>query len=347
MVLCAGLGTRLRPFTNVWPKPAMPLLGQPLLRYAFSSIEQAGIREVGINTHHLASVMQATAEFEAALFNFTLRISHEPVIMGTGGGIRGLGSFLREGTSVIINGDALFAVDLAPIIKAHEASGAVATMVLMPMPEGETFAAVEMDADGFVRRIAGKGPGAPKTSSWHFTGVHVLSPGVFDAMTPEGPEDINREVYVRLLERGAKIRGHVVDSPRTLWSDVGTPKRYLEAQAAILSRRFSLEPFGSANPLATVERHEKLNAWVANDVSLGDARMSGPAWIGAGAKLGRGVRLGAFVSIGTGATIGDGAQLNRVAVLDGAAVGVGTLVEDSIIGPDGMAASVSDDSGTN
>ena len=54
MILCAGLGTRLRPFTYRWPKPAMPFFGQPLFRYSLSTLRKAGIEQVGINTHHPA-----------------------------------------------------------------------------------------------------------------------------------------------------------------------------------------------------------------------------------------------------------------------------------------------------
>ncbi len=49
-------------------------------------------------------------------------------------------------------------------------------MVLLPMPEDEKYAAVEVDAGFDVRKIAGKGAGGPKLSPWHFSGVHVMSP---------------------------------------------------------------------------------------------------------------------------------------------------------------------------
>ena len=61
MVLCAGLGTRLRPLTERWPKPAIPLLGQTLLRYALATLKRGGVTQVGINSHHLPAVMEATA----------------------------------------------------------------------------------------------------------------------------------------------------------------------------------------------------------------------------------------------------------------------------------------------
>ena len=58
MVLCAGFGTRLRPLTDRVPKPLVPLCGVPLLRYNFALLHNAGVREVVVNTHHLAAEME-------------------------------------------------------------------------------------------------------------------------------------------------------------------------------------------------------------------------------------------------------------------------------------------------
>src|SRR6476646_10095036 len=126
MILAAGLGTRLRPLTNRWPKPALPLLGQPLFRYNLAVLKRAGVTGVGINTHHLPQVMRATAEAEANRAGLSFEAIHEPEIQGTGGGIRGLRNFLRDDTFVVFNGDILFALDLPPILDAHRKSGAAA-----------------------------------------------------------------------------------------------------------------------------------------------------------------------------------------------------------------------------
>ncbi|MCA2976939.1 MAG: NDP-sugar synthase [Myxococcaceae bacterium] len=336
MVLCAGLGTRLRPLTTLWPKPAMPLFGRPLLRYALSSLSQLGVREVAINTHHLPEVMEAVARAEASRAGFSLEVSHEAgAIQGTGGGIRGLSSFLSGGSSVVLNGDVLFAVDLRPIVEAHEASKADATMVLLPMPEGETYNAVELDAHRHVRRIAGQGPGGEKLSGWHFTGVHVLSPRVFDFMAPEGPIDINRDVYVKLIEAGGVVRGHVVTETDVYWSDLGTPQRYAATHRDVLFGQVPMVRFADASPFVGMLRHG-LSAWAHPSARLGDARVTGPAWFGERVVLGQGVRIGAAVSLGAGVRVGDGAHLNRCAVLDGAEVEGGRLYEDVILAPRGV-----------
>src|SRR3954469_7317208 len=96
MILCAGLGTRLRPLTERWPKPAIPLLGAPLFRYTLAVLKRAGVTAVGINTHHLPGVMRQVAQAECDRAGVGLTVVHEPEIQGTGGGIRGLRAFLAD-----------------------------------------------------------------------------------------------------------------------------------------------------------------------------------------------------------------------------------------------------------
>lgn len=330
MVLCAGLGTRLRPFTNRWPKPAMPLLGKPLFRYACSTLARAGIEQVGINTHHLPDVMEEVAKREVR----SLVVSYEAgEIQGTGGGVRGLKDFLRDDHFLVLNGDVLFSVDLQPVIEAHRESGAAATMALLPMPENETYNAVELDSAQTVRRIAGKGPGGERLSNWHFTGVHVMSPAVFDFMAAHGPEDINRDVYVRMMERGLRIHGHLLQPSQVYWSDLGTPARYAATHQDLLFGQVPLEPFGDRSPFAGMVKGAG-NFWVHPTAQIhADVKVAGPAFFAEGSVVEAGVRIGAGVSIGCHARVGQDARLNRVAVLDEAQVAPGAQLADLIVGP--------------
>jgi mannose-1-phosphate guanylyltransferase len=322
-VLCAGLGTRLRPYTGRWPKPAIPLLGRPLLSYALEQLRASGVTRLGINTFHLPEVMERTAK---ALWPHELFVSRESgEIQGTGGGIRGLREVLDADVSVVLNGDVLFELDLDAVVAAHRKSGAAATMVLLPMPEGEKYNAVELDRSLRVRRIAGVGPGGPALSNWHFTGVHVLTRRVFEFMR-EGPHDINRDVYPKMIEAGLEVFGHIVPPPRPYWSDLGTPERYLATHQDLLFGQG-----GALSKLALVGMTKTANHWAHPTAKLGNAKITGPAWFGAGAVVEDGVTIGSAVSVGPGARVGAGASLNRVAVLDGAVVPAGARLEDQLV----------------
>ncbi|HET6982366.1 MAG TPA: NDP-sugar synthase [Myxococcaceae bacterium] len=306
-VLAAGLGTRLRPLTDTWPKPAVPFLGAPLLRRTLAVLARAGVDRVALNTHHLPEVMERVAKEEGARRGLAVTTVHEPVIQGTGGGLRGLQRGL-PGDDVVVawNGDILFAPDLAPLLETHRASGAAATMVLLPMPPGRSYGVVEVDASGRVQRIGRANPAPlPGCTAWHFSGVHFLSPRVFEAMAPEGPEDINHDVYPRLSGERA-VRGVVVNAP---WSDLGSPATYLEAQADLLLGHIE-DPLGAESPLA--------------------GRSGQGPLVEPGARVHPGADVSPDVFVATGVEVPSGARVRRSALLAGAVVEKGEDVEGEI-----------------
>lgn len=318
MVLCAGLGTRLRPLTERWPKPAIPLLGVPIFGYTLALLQKAGVTEVGINTHHLPEVMKQVAQAECDRRSVPLSVVHEPLIQGTGGGIRGLRPLVSGGDFIVFNGDILFALDLKAAVEAHRASGALATMVLLPMPPNEKFNPVEVDLEGNVRRVAGKGPGGERLRPWHFSGVHVISARIFEFMRPEGAEDIVHDVYLGAVARGERVHGHVAQS--AYWSDLGTPSRFLATQRDLLFSQVPAEPFGEAFPLSDARR-VRPNLWGRDH-----KRASGPALIEG--DVAEDAQIGSAVHVAAGARIDGAARLNRSAVLPETTIAAGEeLVE--------------------
>ena len=313
IVLCAGTGTRLRPLTDHWPKPAIPILGQPLFRFAIAELQRAAATAVGVNTHHRAKTMEAVAEAECRRAGLRLELVHEPQIQGTAGGIRGLRRLVEDDHFLVINGDILFPLDLRRIYRAHLDRGAFATMVLMPMPADEKYAAVEVDGDGGVRRIAGRGPGGEHLRPLHFTGVHVLSPAIFDFISPRGPEDINHDVYPRLLGRDLPIRAEVVEKD---WSDLGTPARYLSTQLDLLAGRALNEL--SPSPFRGAERKSESD-WRRAGTKV-DGKIRGPVFFDADCQVESGALIGPEVYVGAGARVHSGARLHRTVVLEDAQI---------------------------
>jgi mannose-1-phosphate guanylyltransferase len=302
MVLCAGLGTRLRPLTSLLPKAAVPVCGLPLVRWSLGLLAGAGIRRVVVNVHHLPEAMAAAAGAAAAALGLDLAVSREPVIAGTGGALREAGAFLRGSDAVVVlNGDVLFDVDLGSALSAHLASGALATMVLQAMPAGAGYAAVELDEGGRVRRIAGVfGPGGAGLTPWHFPGVHLVSPELL-GLVPATPfeVDVNRHVYPPLLARGL-VRG-VLSSGA--WSDLGTPARYLAANLEVAAGRLPLGRFGLEGPPPRVAP---------------DAVVDPGAWVAADAVIGAGCRVPA------------GARVERAVLWPGTILRPGEAVVDAI-----------------
>lgn len=309
MVLAAGLGTRLRPLTELVPKPAVPVGGLPLVRLAFGRLRSAGVRRVVVNAHHLAGTMEEVAEEGARAVGVALSISREPVIAGTGGALREARARLAgAGAIVLWNGDVLFDVDLPAILAAHRKSGALATMVLAPMPPGASYATVDVDHGMAVRRIAGLGPGGDALVPLHFTGIHVLSPGLLDHV-PSHPFacDVNRRVYAPLLATG-RIRAVVASG---YWNDLGTPERYLQANLDVLSGEAPVATPG-ADPFAGLDGMAS-RVFVAGDAKVDPAaRLVGPALVGPATVIERDAVVGPGVVLGEGVRVGRGATVERV-----------------------------------
>lgn len=292
MVLCAGLGTRLRPLTHRVPKPAVPVGSAPLVRLSLSLLAGAGVRRAVVNVHHLPDAMESAARDAARALGLELAVSREPVVAGTGGALREARPLLEGAEAIyLLNGDVLFDVDLPAALARHRASGALATMVLLPMPAGGGYAAVEVDGSGAVRRIAGAfgpGPLEGELAPFHFSGVHVLSPGLLDRV-PRDPFacDVNRHVYPPLMASGA-VRGLVVSG---YWNDLGTPARYLEASADLLAGRIPLGRFPGAEPLGgTRELSPGVRAAADARIDPG-ARLEAPVFVGPRCTVPAGARL--------------------------------------------------------
>jgi mannose-1-phosphate guanylyltransferase len=312
--------------------------GVPLVRWILALAARAGARRAVVNAHHLPEEMARAAEEAGRALGLPVALSREPVIAGTGGALREARAHLAGADEILLlNGDVLFDVDLAAAIAAHRAASALATMVLLPMPAGSPYAAVEVDAGGAVRRIAGRfGPGGGALSPWHFSGVHVLSAGLL-AQLPAAPfeADVNRHVYPPLMASGA-IRGLVSSG---YWNDLGTPARYLEANRDVLAGRVGLERFAPTDPFAGASRPAP-GVSVAPGAQLAPGvRLRGPVLVGTGARIESGAEVGPEAVIGAGAYLGRGAVVRRAVVWEGTVLAPGERLEDAIAaGPERVAA---------
>ncbi len=287
MLLCAGLGTRLRPLTDERPKPLVPVAGRPLASFALDALSRHGVRHVVANAHHLAALVEPALAPWAARRGVGFEVIREARILGTGGGIRNALPRLGGGDFVVFNGDVLSSPDLTRVIAHHRATGALMTMVLRDDPRAERAGVIELTADGRVVRMLNEGPAWPEpTARCLFTGVYVLSSEVGPLLPEEGC--VVRHTLRALLARGARVSG-VIDPGA--WYDLGTPGQYLDANLALLSGAIDLP------------------GWTAPE---------GGALVGAGVAN-EGAKVVASV-IGDGARVTGRGRVERCVVWDGAAV---------------------------
>ncbi len=233
MVLAAGLGLRMRPLTLVAAKPVLPVLNRPLLDWTLLRLRRAGVREVMVNLHHLPETVVA-ALGDGHRLGLRIRYAREATILGTGGGPRAVRDFFGREPFLLVNGDVLFEMDIAALLRRHRESGARATLALRANPDPAVYSAVVTDRRGRLLSIAGQPLAAPGAVSL-FTGLHVMDPALLERL-PVGASDSVRDLYIPLLAEGAHLQGLRL---RGRWLDLGRPSLYLAAQRRLLRGRGS------------------------------------------------------------------------------------------------------------
>ncbi|MGE5284553.1 MAG: sugar phosphate nucleotidyltransferase [Actinomycetota bacterium] len=297
MILAAGLGTRLRPLSLEIPKPVIPVLGEPLCGHAIAFLGRHGAESFLLNLHHGPETVRAKVTAWAA-GRFPVEFTHEPEILGTGGGIGNARDRLRGGTFVTANSDAIARFPLGEALARHRADGALATLVLFP-DRWKRYTPVRVRDDG---RIAGFGSAAPAGAfEGFYTGYLIAEPELLDRIPRGRPSCIVRDTLAPLIAAGAPIRAFMTEG---VFLDFGTPEDYLRGTLALLAEREGGKgPRSFAHPRA----------------SIGDGATIGPDAV-----------------VEEGASVESGATVRRAILWPGAVVPSGAVIENGILTPRGF-----------
>jgi NDP-sugar pyrophosphorylase family protein len=199
-----------------------------MIEYTLGWVAAAGIRDVMINLHHKGDLIRR-ALGTGERFGLTISYSEEPVILGTGGGLKRVEWFFKDEPFLIVNADVLTALDPNVVIRVHAEHRPRATLVVRRDPNAATFGALGLDAAGRIRRFLGRGAATEPLEDVMFTGIHVLDPSVLAAIPVDQFSPITDE-YIAIVERGEPLFGHLSDAA---WIDIGTPERYQVAQQLV------------------------------------------------------------------------------------------------------------------
>jgi aminoglycoside/choline kinase family phosphotransferase/choline kinase len=223
LILAAGFGTRLSPFTQALPKALFPIAGVPVLGRMINILKKAGCAEIAVNAHHLAHRIRSFLLEND--FGLPVHLSHEPEILGTGGAIRHLAHFWDDDPFMVVNADIVTDINLSDVYRHHRQHGGQVTLV---MHDRTPFNEVWVDE---CERVTGfKRFSDPTDHSRHqemaFTGIHVMDAGIIRRIPAYDFCDII-SVYRQMLDEGVTIHAHVVCGH--YWQDMGSPDRYREA----------------------------------------------------------------------------------------------------------------------
>lgn len=234
MILAAGLGTRLLPYTRTRPKPLFTIGNRPILDILVERLRKAGFSAVIINSHHLSRLI---ADFvDKQQYEIPVYVRHEPRIMGTGGAVKNIEDLWDRDPLLVVNGDIFTDIDFKGVYDFHLARNQWVTMVLHDCPPYNNVRVDDQDDQDDQGRVVGFGEETPPPggSMLAFTGVQVLSPEILDFIPKDTAVGIV-DVYRNLIDRGHAIGTQVVSGH--YWHDIGTPAGYEQAAAAAAARK--------------------------------------------------------------------------------------------------------------
>ncbi len=232
MILSAGYGTRLWPLTEDRTKPAIPILGKPLVGYVAEYLANYNCRDIVVNLHHRPESVRA-ALGDGSRFGVTLQYIEEPEILGTSGALDNARALLADETFVVVNGKIITDIDLNSAFETHHRTGAIATLVLLPNPRRERFTVVHT-AKGFIQSFGGMPDESTAEEPLMFTGIQILEPEIFNYIPRGVFSHSTTDVYPQAIAAGEKIAAHVASGS---WYELSTIQRYLDISLALLAER--------------------------------------------------------------------------------------------------------------
>lgn len=323
VVLVGGEGTRLRPLTYTTPKQMLPVAGKAVIERVVEHLHAHGVDEVVLSLGYRPDAfIAAYPDGHCAGVKMVYAVEASP--LDTAGAIAFAANEagITTKTFVVVNGDVLTEIDISGLVRFHRAAGAEATIALTPVEDPSRFGVVPVDATGKVTAFIEKPePGTAPTNMIN-AGIYVLEPEFLGRVEAGRRVSVEREVFPALVASGSL---YALGSD-ALWTDMGTPHNYLEANLAWARREGHGRPGDGATVAdgATVSSsvlHEGVvvesGATVEGSVLLSGAR------VGKGALVRRSV-LGASVDVRDDARVddlsvlGDGFVVERGEVLVGA-----------------------------
>lgn len=202
-ILAAGFGTRLKPFTDHSPKALVPVNDIPLILYILAFLKHNKINEVVINLHHHGDKIAELLKTGKKL-GMNIKYSREPIILGTGGGIKkALRDFKDD--MLIINGDVIADFDLKGMIKQHRRNKPFATLAVYKHPESPKYGLLYSRKDQLAS-ILKEPPNKGKFSAAMFGSFHILnkplSAKALRGFSAKQKFCIMKDVYIPQIQSG-------------------------------------------------------------------------------------------------------------------------------------------------
>lgn len=297
VIMAGGEGKRLRPITCTMPKPMVPLLNKPIVDYTMELLKRHGIDEAVYTLHYMGEMIREHVG-DGSAWNLQCSYSESEKPLGTAGSVKGA-AIESDEDLLVLSGDGITDVDLSAVIKAHEESGAEATIVLKKVPSPTEYGVALLDDEGSIVRFIEKPEQSEVFSDLANTGIYILSRRALN-LIPSGEEyDFSKQLFPEMLNQGMMLKGFVTES---YWCDIGDISEYRRAQKDMLDGKVYFETIAKNYSGIFTEP----NAHISNTATL-----ISPCYIGSSASIGENAIIEPYTVIGSDTVIERGSSVKR------------------------------------
>jgi NDP-sugar pyrophosphorylase family protein len=221
LILCGGLGARLRAVVRDVPKPMAEIHGKPFLDFLIDRVRTFGFRRILLCAGFQGEVIQNHYKHPSAGLEVVVAVENEP--LGTAGAVKNAEPLIRSNAFLAMNGDSYCDVDLAQLILFHQEQQAVATLALAEVRDAGDFGSVILGEDRAIVKFSEK-TDTPEPGLVN-AGIYVFNRSVLDKIPAGRKTSLEYDVFPRLIGRG--LYGFATDRPLF---DIGTPERLATAR---------------------------------------------------------------------------------------------------------------------
>ncbi len=218
VVLAGGKGRRLLPYTQIIPKPLMPIGDMPILEILLRQMKRAGISDVILTVGYLADLLRLFFQ-DGKRLGINISYSYETTPLGTSGPLANVGGL--EDTFLVTNGDVLTTLNLADLIAFHRSQGALATIASHKRQVNIDLGVIQLDGDHRIKGYIEK----PTIDYLVSMGIYIFESRVLDYIPPGQYLDFP-DLVLKLLAAGEKVSSYIFDG---YWEDLGRADDYERA----------------------------------------------------------------------------------------------------------------------
>lgn len=300
MVLAAGLGTRLRPLTDLISKPMAPIVNRPVMEHIIKLLADHGFEDIVCNLHYFPDEIKNHFR-DGSKWGVNIVYSFEEELLGTAGGVKKVEDFFQGQTFLVISGDALTDIDLSEAYDFHKEKKGEATLILTEVEDTTQFGVVILDEQKRIKGFQEKPLSGEAKSNLANSGIYFFEPGIFKYMPPKGQfYDFGKNLFPDFLERDIPYYGY---THKRYWNDVGSLDEYQQGNFDALEGKVEVDIPG---------KMIKEGVWIGKNCKIQeDVIIIPPVCIGDGCTIKRGAKLYGPIILGDNTTVDERAILYR------------------------------------